>query len=124
MSDRAVAVMPSGDFERTKKFYRYFGFDVAGEDEAWLTIRHEGIELMFVRSGIDWSGPEFSLVHRGCVIRVGDVAGWHARMAATRMTWKSFGSPSLLGITDSVWPTPAFLFTDRDGNLIWVVQEP
>ena len=123
MTDRAIAVLTSADFERTKKFYRYFGFVAEAEDEQCLTIRHEGVELMFFPSSLDWTGPELKLVHRGCVIRVADVAAWHARMAGTRMGWKTLGSPSLLGITDAVWPTPAFLFSDRDGNLIWVVQE-
>ena len=126
MTDKAVPALPSRDLARTRKFYRYFGFEpVGGEpgpDDRWLRLRKAEVEIDFHLSDIDYTHDDH-IRHQGlCVIRVGDVAAWYESFANTRMGWKAI-FPSLTRPRDDLWDgTPAFCLTDRDGNLIWVVE--
>ena len=126
MTDKAVPALPSRDLARTRKFYRYFGFEpVEGEpgpDDRWLRLRRDEVEIDFHLSEIDYTHDDH-VRHQGlCVIRVADVAAWHDVFAGTRMSWKVI-FPSLTRPRDDLWGgLPAFCLTDRDGNLIWVVE--
>jgi catechol 2,3-dioxygenase-like lactoylglutathione lyase family enzyme len=122
MTDRAIAVLPSSDFERSWAFYRYFGFTLVARDEAWLHLRKGSVELDFTLTERT-AGDRGLVGDRLCLVRVADVAAWHAVFAGTRMRWKALGVPSLTAISSAAWGVPAFCITDRDGNLIWVVQD-
>ena len=125
MTDRAVPTLPSRDLERTRKFWRYFGFEPVGEpgaDDHWLRLKRGEVEIDFRLASDDYTSDE-NLIHQSvCIIRVADVAAWHAVFANTRMGWKWL-FPSLTQPRDDLWGgLPAFCLTDKDGNLIWVVE--
>jgi catechol 2,3-dioxygenase-like lactoylglutathione lyase family enzyme len=126
LTDRAVPTLPSRDLERTRKFYRYFGFEpVGGEpgpDDHWLRLKRGEIEIDFRACPVDYTSDEHIRHQSVCLIRVADVAAWYESFARTRMSWKWI-FPSLTKPRDDLWGgTPAFCLTDRDGNLIWVVE--
>jgi hypothetical protein len=126
LTDKAVAALPSLDLARTWNFYRYFGFEpVGGEpgpDDSWLRLRRGEVEIDFRRTSVDYRLGEHIEHQSLCVIRVSDVAAWYDSFANTRMSWKAI-FPSLTRPRDDLWDgTPAFCLTDRDGNLIWVVE--
>ncbi|MET1111869.1 MAG: VOC family protein [Allosphingosinicella sp.] len=126
MTDRAVPALPSRDLERTRKFYRYFGFEPVGGEpgpgERWLRLRRDGVEIDFHLSAIDYTDDDHVRHQSLCVIRVSDVAAWYDSFAGTRMGWKML-FPSLTRPRDDLWDgLPAFCLTDRDGNLIWCVE--
>ena len=126
MTDKAVPALPSRDLARTRKFYRYFGFEpVGGEpgpEDRWLRLKRGGVELEFRLSDIDYTDDRYVQHQSLCVIRVADVAAWYASFANTRMGWKWI-FPSLTKPRTDIWDgLPAFCLTDRDGNLIWVVE--
>lgn len=126
MPDKAVPALPSLDLERTRKFYRYFGFEpVGGEpgpDDHWLRLARGEVEIDFHLSSIDYRKDEYARYQNLCVIRVADVAAWYESFAGTRMSWKVI-FPSLTKPRDDLWGgLPAFCLTDRDGNLIWCVE--
>lgn len=125
MSDKAVPVLASLDLARTRNFYRYFGFEPVGEpdpDGYWLRLGREGIEIDFSLSDIDYRSDEHMRHQAVCCFRVRDVAAWHEVFANTRMGWKVI-FPSLQKVRDDMWGgVPAFLLTDRDGNLLWFIQ--
>jgi len=126
LTDKAVPALPSRDLARTRKFYRYFGFEPVdgepGPEDRWLRLRKDEVEIDFHLSGIDYTSDEY-VRHQGlCVIRVGDVAAWYEVFAGTRMSWKWI-FPSLTKPRTDLWGgLPAFCLTDRDGNLIWCVE--
>jgi catechol 2,3-dioxygenase-like lactoylglutathione lyase family enzyme len=119
-------VLSSNDLERTRNFYRYFGFEAVeepGGDDRWLTLRKGDVEIDFSLAEVDHRLDEYIRFQRMCIIRVRDVAAWHASFADTRMGWKVI-FPSLTRPRDDMWGgVPAFSITDRDGNLIWCVQD-
>ncbi|HEX8063745.1 MAG TPA: VOC family protein [Allosphingosinicella sp.] len=126
MTDRAVPALPSRDLARTCKFYRYFGFEPVGGEpgpqERWLRLRRGAVEIDFHLTSIDYTNDEHRRYQNVCVIRVADVAAWHGVFADTRMGWKWI-FPSLTKPRDDLWDgLPAFCLTDKDGNLIWVVE--
>lgn len=126
MTDRAVPTLPSLDLERTRKFYRYFGFEpVGGEpgpDDHWMRLKRGEVEIDFRMSPVDYRSDEHILHQSVCLIRVADVAAWHEIFANTRMGWKWI-FPSLTKPRTDLWDgLPAFCLTDKDGNLIWVVE--
>jgi len=125
LPDYAVPVLPSADLERTAKFYRYFGFEpVPGDDERWLRLRREDVEIDFTLSSVDYTQPEHLTCGHICVIRVADVDSWYAIFANTRMNWRAIW-PSLTKPRDDLWGgLKAFCLTDRDANLIWCVESP
>lgn len=121
--DRAVPVLPSTNLDKTARFLRAIGFDVASSGGEWLHARRGSVEIDFSASGLDWGSPELELVARLCVVRVADVAGWHDRLSIARVRWKMMGTPSLTFISTAAWQgLPAFCLTDPDGNIIWFVQ--
>lgn len=126
MTDRAVPALPSRDLAATRKFYRYFGFEpVGGEpgpDDRWLRLKRDEVEIDFRLDPTDYTHDNFARHQSLCVIRVADVAAWHEVFAGTRMSWKWI-FPSLAAPRDDLWDgLPAFCLTDKDGNLIWVVE--
>jgi catechol 2,3-dioxygenase-like lactoylglutathione lyase family enzyme len=126
LTDKAVPALPSRDLERTRNFYRYFGFEpVDGEprpDDGWMRLRKDEVEIDFHLTEIDYTHPDY-MRHQGiCLIRVSDVAAWHDVFARNRMGWKVI-FPSLTRPRTDLWGgLPAFCLTDRDGNLIWCVE--
>ncbi len=126
MTDKAVPALPSIDLAQTRKFYRYFGFEpVGGEptpDDFWLRLKRGEVEIDFHLTEIDYTHEDYIRHQALCVIRVADVAAWHDVFARTRMSWKVI-FPSLTRPRTDLWGgLPAFCLTDRDGNLIWVVE--
>ncbi|HEU0099272.1 MAG TPA: VOC family protein [Allosphingosinicella sp.] len=126
MTDKAVPTLPSLDLARTRKFYRYFGFEpVGGEpgpDDHWMRLKRGEVEIDFRLASVDYRSDEHILHQSVCLIRVADVAAWHAVFANTRMGWKWI-FPSLNKPRTDIWGgLPAFSVTDKDGNLIWVVE--
>jgi len=126
VTDKAVAALPSRDLARTRKFYRYFGFEpVGGEpgpEDRWLRLKRGEVEIDFHLSAIDYTDDDYIRHQSLCVIRVADVAAWYDIFARTRMSWKTI-FPSLTRPRDDLWDgLPAFCLTDRDGNLIWCVE--
>jgi len=126
LTDRAVPTLPSRDLARTRKFYRYFGFEpVGGEpgpDGHWMRLRRGDVEIDFRTSSVDYRADENIRHQSVCLIRVADVAAWHEVFAGTRMGWKWI-FPSLTDPRTDLWGgLPAFCLTDKDGNLIWVVE--
>ncbi|HEY0112525.1 MAG TPA: VOC family protein [Allosphingosinicella sp.] len=128
---KAVPVLASADLERTRKFYRYFGFEPVAEpicegdeEPSWLRLRREGVELDFSLTDIDYTHDDFMRFQRLAVIRVADIHSWYDVFAKTRMGWKWI-YPSLTRPRQDMWDGRwAFCLTDRDGNLIWCVEEP
>jgi hypothetical protein len=61
MTDRVVPILASRDLEKTRKFWRYFGFEMISPPEDQLAhasgmrLRREGIELCFSLSEIDYT---------------------------------------------------------------------
>ncbi|HEX9947089.1 MAG TPA: VOC family protein [Allosphingosinicella sp.] len=125
MTDKAVPALPSRDLERTRKFYRYFGFepvdDEPGGEDNWLRLRKDEVEIDFHLTEIDYTHDDHIRHQSLCIIRVSDVAAWHDVFSRTRMGWKWI-FPSLTPRTDLWGGLPAFCLTDRDGNLIWCVE--
>ncbi len=126
MTDKAVPALPSLDLARTRKFYRYFGFEpIGGEpgpEDHWLRLKRDEVEIDFHLTSIDYTLDDHVRHQSMCIIRVADVAAWHEVFARTRMSWKWI-FPSLTRPRDDLWGgLPAFCLTDRDGNLIWVVE--
>lgn len=126
MPDKAVPALPSLDLARTRKFYRYFGFEpVGGEpgpDDRWLRLARGEVEIDFRLSSIDYRRDEHIRHQSLCVIRVADLASWYESFAGTRMSWAAI-FPSLARPRDDLWDgLPAFCLTDKDGNLIWCVE--
>jgi hypothetical protein len=126
LTDKAVPALPSMDLARTRKFYRYFGFEPVGgepgEEDHWLRLKRGEVEIDFHLTSIDYTHDDYIRHQALCVIRVADVASWHEAFAKTRMSWKVL-FPSLTRPRDDMWGgVPAFCLTDRDGNLIWVVE--
>jgi catechol 2,3-dioxygenase-like lactoylglutathione lyase family enzyme len=126
LTDKAVPALPSQDLARTRKFYRYFGFEpVGGEpgpEDRWLRLKRGEVEIDFRLDPIDYTDDEHVRHQSLCIIRVADVAAWYDVFAKTRMGWKWI-FPSLTRPRDDLWDgLPAFCLTDRDGNLIWVVE--
>jgi|GEM_PF-3166587 len=123
-TDRAIPALASRDLERTRKFYRYFGFEPIGDpqaDERWLWLKRNEVELSFYLTSVDFSDPDFAICQPICVIRVADVHAWHDVFAKTRMGWKWL-NPSLTSPRNDLWGGRwAFCLTDRDANLIWCV---
>ncbi len=125
MTDKAVPALPSLDLARTRKFYRYFGFEpVGGEpgsEDHWLRLKRGEVEIDFRLTDIDYRRDEYIRHQSLCIVRVADVAAWYASFAETRMSWTSI-FPSLTRPRTDLWGgLPAFCLTDKDGNLIWVV---
>jgi catechol 2,3-dioxygenase-like lactoylglutathione lyase family enzyme len=126
LTDKAVPALPSQDLARTRKFYRYFGFEpVGGEpgpEKRWLRLRRGEVEIDFHLTELDYTDDAHRRYQNLCVIRVADAAAWHDVFAKTRMGWKAL-FPSLTTPRDDLWDgLPAFCLTDGDGNLIWVVE--
>lgn len=126
MTDKAVPALISRDLARTRKFYRYFGFEPVGGEpggqDSWLRLKRGEVEIDFHLSDIDYTHDDNIRHQVLCVIRVADVAAWHDVFARTRMSWKWI-FPSLTRPRDDIWDgLPAFSLTDRDGTLIWVVE--
>jgi catechol 2,3-dioxygenase-like lactoylglutathione lyase family enzyme len=125
LTDRAVPALPSRDLARTRKFYRYFGFEPVGEpdsEQRWLRLRRGGVEIDFHLTDLDYTDHAHRRYQSLCIIRVADVAAWYDVFAKTRMGWKWI-FPSLTRPRNDLWDgLPAFCLTDKDGNLIWVVE--
>lgn len=121
-----MPVLKSNDLERTRNFYRYFGFEPVGEpdeDGSWMRLARGDVEIDFSLSSVDHRSDEYIQFQSVCVIRVGDVQAWYESFANTRMGWKMI-FPSLTKPRDDMWGgVPAFCFTDRDGNLVWCVED-
>ena len=119
MTDRAIACLISSDMTGTAKFYHYFGFEIVSQDQGALRLKRGPVELMFL-----WHPePLPSDQDRTAVIMVDDVETWRGYFAGTRMGWKAMGRPGLTHINSGAWGAPAFNVSDRDGNMIWVVQD-
>ena len=120
MTERAVACLVSSDFAATEKFYRYLGFEAQPSLGGGLYLRRGAVELLFTARAEPLAWDE----DRVAVILVEDVAAWRTLFARTRMRWKAMGRPGLTEISRGAWDGPAFNLSDRDGNLIWIVQQP
>ena len=119
MPDRTIACLISTDFEATARFYRYFGFEAICQNETSLKLARGHLELMFLSRSVPLKWDE----DRTAIIMVDDVNAWRKYFADTRMRWKAMGRPGLTQISDGAWGCQAFNLSDRDGNLIWVVQD-
>lgn len=119
MTDRAIACLVSSDFAATAKFYRYFGFEIVSEDESILHRAREGVEFFFFARAepLAWDKDRLT------VETVANVTAWRETFARTRMSCKAMGCPGLTQINDGAWGVPAFNVSDRDGDMIWVVQQ-
>lgn len=87
-----------------------------------MTLRRGEVEIGFRLSSMDYRSDEHIGHQSACLIRVADVAAWRDVFAKTRMGWKWI-FPSLTNPRNDLWDgLPAFCLTDKDGNLIWVVE--
>ncbi len=120
MTESAVACLVSSDFAATEKFYRCFGFEARPPLGGGLYLRRGTVELMFTARAEPLAWDE----DRVAMILVEGVAAWRTLFARTRMRWKAMGRPGLTEISSGAWDGPVFNLSDRDSNLIWVVQQP
>ena len=129
MPDLAVPVLYSLVLLETRKFFRYFGFElvspaegalVAGEDVREVRLRRGDVELLFEPTDIDFTG-DMVRFSRCCFIYVDDLDAWRRAFADTRMNWKTF-YPRLSQVREA--DERDFFVVDRDANLLRLVQTP
>jgi len=110
----AIAILPSGNLDRTSAFYRRLGFDRQNRYPTYLVIVREEFELHFADCSTALPillEPQNSM--SGCYFRCDDADALHR-------DWQALDLPRFSIIEDKPWGLREFYFTDPDGNLIRV----
>lgn len=117
--DRAVPNLPSRDFDATVAFYGGFGFAVTFRDQHWLILRRGTIQLEFFPAPhVDpWSSGVM------CTIRVGDLEGLHAAIAAIGVPTEPDLIPRLTPIAARDFGLRAAYLIDLDGTQLSLVED-
>lgn len=109
MDDPAVTipVLASLGIEESRAFYEErLGFEVVYQDDDYLIVRRDQMELHFWRTD-DRQYPE----NTSCYIRGGQVAALHAEFEAA-------GVPRLSAFEVKPWSMKEFTLHDPHGNLL------
>ncbi len=107
-------ILPSKDFEETRKFYQFLGFDCAFEypDEGYLILVRDHVELHFFRAPNH--EPEKS--DHGAFVRVDDANALSKEFKALGLL--ADGIPRCGIAEDKPWGICELGIFDTDGNLV------
>lgn len=113
MTDTAIPVLASLDFDESVDFYNALGFETQGRFPDYLIVRRGTMELHF------WPCRDRTIAEAtSCYLRVGDADGLHAE-------WRE-AAPAAGGranrIEDKPWGLREFAVWDPHGNLLKVGQ--
>ncbi|MFS0865963.1 bleomycin resistance protein [Microbacterium sp. 179-B 1A2 NHS] len=119
MVDRAVPNLPSRDFDATVGFYGAFGFTVGYRDDRWLILRRGGVQLEFFPAPeVDPRSSSFM-----CSVRVADLDGLHAAIAATGIPRNDTGIPRLTPIERQYFGMRVGYLVDLDGTQLHLIED-
>ncbi|WP_125933034.1 bleomycin resistance protein [Kiloniella majae] len=113
---RACPILPSSDFETTKKFYSDLGFEFGSEylEEGYLILHRDKIELHFFKS------PQHvaETSDHGVFVRVDDASVLSNEYKALNLPVE--GIPRFTEAENKPWGICELAVIDTDGNLIRV----
>jgi hypothetical protein len=118
--DRAVPHLPSRDLGATEQFYGAFGFGTVFRDDGWLILRRGDVQLeFFPYPDLDPRDSSFM-----CGLRVADVDGLHAAIAASGVPVRDTGIPRLTPVEHRLWGLRAGYLVDLDGTQVALIEDP
>lgn len=114
MFSSACPILPSADFEQTKRFYASLGFAVAAEyvEQGYLIVQRDTVEVHFFRH----PGHIAKTSDHGAYLRVSDAK-------ALSREYESLGLPQgdiprFVAAEDKPWGVCELVIVDHDGNLL------
>ena len=118
MKNRVTANLPSGDFDRTERFYRALGFRARFKDDGWMILVRDRLEIEFFPHGVDPRESCFS-----ACIRVDDLDSLYADYTQAGLPDDSRSIPRLMPPVMQ-HGLRMFALVDEDGNLLRCIQNP
>jgi hypothetical protein len=113
LTDIAIPVLPSLDFDRTEPFYNNLGFATFYRVDDFLGVRRGRMEIHF------WPCADPELPNAsGCYLRVTDVDALHREMSPAVEPPARIVAPE-----DRPWGMREFYIWDPDGNLLKIGAE-
>ena len=109
--DRAIPVLPAGDWDQSVAFWSRLGFEVDGPHHDYVVARRGDLEVhLYADNGI-----ECFTNNSACYLRVDDAL-------ALRDEWQAAGVLPLAAVEDKPWGMREFHVVDPAGNLVRVGQ--
>ena len=113
MTDTAIPVLASLDFDESVAFYNALGFETLGRYPDYALVRRGSMELHF------WACKDRAICEAtSCYLQVGDAGAYHAE-------WADRAGPAggrISDVEDKPWGMREFAVWDPHGNLLRVGQ--
>ena len=118
MTDHATPNLPSRDFSATEVFYSALGFESSYRSEGWMILQRGGVQLEFFPfPDLDPYASSF-----GCCIRLDDLHGLVAQLAAANVPQAKTGIPRYHPPQREASGLTIAYLIDPDGTLLRLIQ--
>ena len=113
MLEQACPILPSRDFEATKAFYESLGFETWYEDDGYLLINRDKVELHFFAHPTHRA----ELSNHGVYLRPDNIDAVSNEIAKLNLP-RETGFPRFTSAEDKPWGMREAALWDPDGNLL------